>query len=184
MGKGIFLSGACCLLPIIAVGFVMMIVVMSMFFGGLIMLIIGIALLISIKKKQQNVKLYQDERNGEQKHNTDYNDNNQNVKKSSISDDIEYSNELKVINVLNIVTKILIILGIIFMIPFSVLYINGKITNYKNSSSYQYNLPKTNYDYDEGRDYLIKGINEDYKEKNIPMDTTLSFFDEFDDGTV
>ena len=35
-------------------------------------------------------------------------------------------------------------------------------------------------DYDDNRDYLIKRIKEDYKEKNIPMKTTLRFFDEFE----
>ena len=167
MGKGIFLNGTCCLLPLFLPIMIILVVIMSMFFGGLIMLIIGIVLLISMKKKQQNVKLYKEECYGKQKENDENDENNnknQDIKKSSISNDIEYTNELKTINVLNIITKILIILGIIFMLPLSALYVNGLITDYKNSMSYQYNLGNK---YDEYDKYLPsdeeENINDYYK---------------------
>lgn len=135
MFKGIFLNGTCCLipflLPVVAVGFVVVLVLSSMFFGGLIMLIIGIVLMISLKKKQLNVNLYKEEHKDDDKEKITNNENIElveNSPKSSILNDTEFSNELKAINILSVVTKILIVLGISFMLPVMIIFVNSIIT--------------------------------------------------------
>ena len=188
--KGIFLNGTCCLipflLPIVAVGMVLMFILGSMFFGGIVMLIIGIALTASLRKKEINVKLYKEEHFGDNKENVANGEVVNAENRSSISNDIEFSNEIKAINILSVVTKVLIILGIAFMLPLTFIVVSSRVTRYQNSLSYQYNLPKTNYDYDEYMEsaiddssdyYRIKKQIEKYKDriKNAPK---------FDDGKV
>ena len=165
--KGIFLNGTCCLipflLPIVAIGMVLMFILGSMFFGGIIMLIIGIALTASLRKKEINVKLYKEEHFGDNKENVANGEVVNAENRSSISNDIEFSNEIKAINILSVVTKILIILGIAFMLPLTFIVVSSRVTRYQNSLSYQYNLPKTNYDYDEYMESAIDDSSDYYR---------------------